>query len=126
MANKTRNLPVIQDKPICASCGACCAFYNRYKNRCVPIDISQEKAELLQYTEKITYPFELPGQMTQQMKRTDDGNCIAHEGTVGKSSNCSIYWMRPVGCHTFDIGGDLCQNARAEYGLSNLMFNKEK
>jgi len=43
--------------------------------------------------------------------------CVAFEGIVGDQCGCSIYEDRPGVCRAFQVGEDLCREARAAAGL---------
>jgi Fe-S-cluster containining protein len=43
--------------------------------------------------------------------------CVAFEGELGARCGCSIYGDRPSICQEFEVGGQLCRQARAQAGL---------
>jgi len=45
--------------------------------------------------------------------------CAALQGIPGQSCTCSIYDIRPFACHRFEVGGQLCLEARKRIGISS-------
>jgi uncharacterized protein len=43
--------------------------------------------------------------------------CVAFEGELGVSCGCSVYEDCPSVCREFEVGGDLCREARERTGL---------
>ena len=49
--------------------------------------------------------------------KTENNRCIALEGEIGVSVKCSVYNCRPDACRKFEVGSDLCNEARRKKGI---------
>ena len=49
--------------------------------------------------------------------KTEDNRCIALEGEIGTSVKCSVYNCRPTACRKFEVGSELCKEARRKKGI---------
>lgn len=111
----------------CQDCGACCACFR------VSFYWSEADPDL---------GGTVPVEMTQKldpfrscMRGTDQPNprCVALEGTIGESVNCTIYEQRPSPCREFGVDWvdgvlvyvpedlERCTKARAAKGLPPLV-----
>ena len=43
--------------------------------------------------------------------------CIALNGEIGRSVNCTIYPLRSSTCHDCETGSEKCNRARSHHGL---------
>jgi Fe-S-cluster containining protein len=44
--------------------------------------------------------------------------CVAFAGQLGQQCGCAIYKDRPSVCREFEVGGQLCRQARQQAGLT--------
>jgi uncharacterized protein len=83
----------------CKSCGACCCFKWSWpvlrRDRSDAVNIPKEMV-------RSDFP----------LMKTIDNRCIALDGKVGKSVCCKVYNDRPNSCRQFELGSDLCKEAR--------------
>jgi uncharacterized protein len=104
----------------CLSCGACCAHYR------VSLHWSEADPALggrvpIELTETL-------GAHQRCMRGTwaKQPHCVALQGTVGDTVNCTIYDARPSACRDLRMSwqdgtpNPQCDNARIAYGLSPL------
>lgn len=88
----------------CQSCGACCSYKWSWpilkKDRSDALNIPKEM-------QRDDYP----------LLKTKDGRCVALTGEVGKCVGCSIYENRPSACRKFEVGSELCKEARLQKKL---------
>jgi len=102
----------------CQPCGACCRNpdYNRQYGlidyvQVFPVDqlfkLKGRRAELTQRNDEDEW----------HMRMTQDGHCIALEGTTGQHTSCGIYDIRPGVCRRVQPGDEKCIIARQERGL---------
>jgi len=103
----------------CCQCGACCATFR----------ITLPRIELASRGGRVPDHLTQPYTATTACLREDPetpGRCIALEGTLGISVNCSIYPNRPAACEEFaplatiNEGDDACDEARRRHGLPPL------
>jgi uncharacterized protein len=101
--------PVSADAPSpCRSCGACCAYSREWPR------FSTEDEEVLQ---------RIPAQYVDHDRgrmRCAGDRCTALTGTVGVSTSCAVYSVRPEVCRACLPGDDACQLARMRFGLAPL------
>lgn len=89
----------------CQSCGACCAYKWSW-----PV-LRRDKSDA------VNIPSEMIHEKYPLMK-TEGNRCVALCGEIGKKVSCSIYRDRPISCQKFEVGSDLCKEARKELGFS--------
>lgn len=94
----------------CMKCGACCVYFAREKEF-YPIQKDDPNAERLL---DIGYGYRSrSGEMFMRRKRMKTHRrCIALFGGRGEQVTCKCYDQRPEMCREFEIGGDLCREAR--------------
>lgn len=111
----------------CQSCGACCAHF-RVSFYWREADPSQPNSVPIEMTQKLD-------NFRSCMRGTDQKQprCVALDGTIGESVNCTIYERRPTPCREFGVDwvdGDLvfsteglerCTRARTAKGLPPLL-----
>jgi hypothetical protein len=105
---------------VCCSCGACCVTYRITLPR-IELDTVPGGHVPTALTEPYTAT-------TACMREHPDnpGRCIALEGVVGISVNCTIYPQRPTACSEFaplsvlGYGDEACNEARRRHGLPPL------
>lgn len=51
------------------------------------------------------------------LMKTENNRCIALEGEIGVSVKCSVYNCRPHACKKFEVGSELCKEARRKKGI---------
>jgi Fe-S-cluster containining protein len=49
--------------------------------------------------------------------KTEDNRCVALEGEIGTLVKCSVYNCRPDACRKFEVGSDLCNEARRKANI---------
>lgn len=49
--------------------------------------------------------------------KTENNRCVALRGEVGVSVACSVYNDRPDACRKFEVGSELCNEARRKVGI---------
>ena len=88
----------------CKTCGACCCFKWSWpifkRDRTDATGIPQEM-------QRFDYP----------LMKTENNRCVALEGEVGTSVKCSVYNDRPDACRKFEVGSELCNEARRKVGI---------
>lgn len=106
----------------CLTCGACCAFFR--------VSFYWREAEVAEKPDAV--PVDLTEDYSMHhraMKGTNSKHrcrCIALEGKVGESAQCSIYSLRPSPCRDFEASFEdgthkpRCDHARAQYKLAPL------
>jgi Fe-S-cluster containining protein len=90
----------------CQSCGACCAYNASWPRFSTETD--EELDEL---------PRHLVAEDEQGMRCYGD-RCAALSGSVGVSTSCTVYDIRPDICRACMPGDGACLEARAAYGFS--------
>ena len=95
----------------CQQCGACCAAFR----------VSFYWTETTAHPDG-TVPAELTTPVSPHlvaMRGTDTKpvRCIALNGEIGRSVNCTIYPLRSSTCHDCEAGSEKCNRARQQYGL---------
>lgn len=89
----------------CLTCGACCAYSANWPR------FSLETDEAL-----ARIPPTLVNDRQSGMRCIGD-RCSALDGTVGESTKCSIYELRPEVCRACEAGDTECNLARRRFGL---------
>jgi Fe-S-cluster containining protein len=92
----------------CVKCGACCVKHFNIPVLANEVNLIDER--LKKYL--IVSPVQPGGYSLRQVG--ESRKCIALEGTLGESVNCSVYEFRPPVCRRFQPGSDLCKKARLE------------
>ncbi|MSP47894.1 MAG: YkgJ family cysteine cluster protein [Alphaproteobacteria bacterium] len=89
----------------CQSCGACCSYSRDWPRLTLEDDaaIARISAE---------FRDDDSGRM-----RCEGDRCAALVGTVGVSTSCAIYAVRPEVCRACLPGDDACRIARERFGL---------
>ena len=98
----------------CQQCGACCAAFR----------VSFYWTETTAHPDG-TVPAELttpvpPHLVAMRGTDTKPVRCIALNGEIGRSVNCTIYPLRSSTCHDCEAGSEKCNRARAHHGLSSI------
>lgn len=93
---------------LCQSCGACCDYSREWPRFTTECD-----ADLDLIPPSLVDPG--LGRM-----RCEGDRCAALVGTVGQSTACSIWGLRPDVCRACQPGDDACRMARARHGLALL------
>jgi uncharacterized protein len=91
---------------ICRTCGACCSYSAEWPRFSLE---SEARLDLI--------PRELVAADERGMRCTGD-RCAALVGTVGQSTSCAIYRLRPDVCRTCLPGDAECREARRRFGLA--------
>jgi Fe-S-cluster containining protein len=92
----------------CRTCGACCAYSREW-----PRFSTEDEAALAR----------IPAQYADHNRgrmRCAGERCTALAGTIGVSTSCEVYSVRPEVCRTCQPGDDACQLARTWFGLVPL------
>jgi Fe-S-cluster containining protein len=92
----------------CRTCGACCAYSREW-----PRFSTEDEAALAR----------IPAPYTDHDRgrmRCAGERCTALTGTVGVSTTCEVYSVRPEVCRACQPGDDACQLARTWFGLAPL------
>ena len=92
----------------CQACGACCGYSSNW-----PRFSTEDDAALDQI------PSEYVNERQSGM-RCEGDRCSALVGTIGQSTACAIYEVRPEVCRTCLPGDTECVMARRRYGLPPL------
>ncbi len=90
---------------VCRTCGACCSYSAEWPR------FSLESAARLDLI-----PPELVADDERGMRCTG-ARCTALVGTVGQSTSCAIYALRPDVCRACSPGDAECLQARRHFGL---------
>ena len=90
---------------MCRTCGACCSYSAEW-----PRFSLESEAQLG------LIPPGLVAEHERGMRCTGD-RCAALVGTVGRSTSCAIYPLRPDVCRACLPGGAECREARRRFGL---------
>ena len=98
-------MSAIDDQTLCRSCGACCSFSKEW-----PRFTLESEAEL----ERIPAAF-VDARLTHM--RCEGDRCSALAGTVGVSTSCQIYSVRPHVCRACEPGDEACHLARRRFEL---------
>ena len=105
---------------VCRSCGACCLTYRITLPR-----IELDSAPGGWVPAALTQPYTATTACMREHPDTP-GRCIALEGTVGVTVECTIYEKRPSACSEFapmsalGLGDAACYEARRRHGLAPL------
>jgi len=100
------------------TCGACCC--NNDGNRAAgffdyvevhPGDALRKRSDLLS---KLAIR---NADRQVHLRLTEDGRCVALDGTLGVSVHCSIYALRPTVCRRVQPHSEECLSARRERGI---------
>jgi Fe-S-cluster containining protein len=95
-------------KSDCQTCGACCSCLSSWPR----FGLEDEETLALIPTEFVN---------REQTGMLCEGNrCSALAGSVGSSTACKVYSMRPDVCRECLPGDDACNLARAKFGLDAL------
>lgn len=89
----------------CQSCGACCSYSRDWPRLTLEDDDAVARI-----------PVEFLDDDSGTMRCKGD-RCTALVGTVGVSTSCSIYAVRPEVCRACLPGDDACLIARQRFGL---------
>lgn len=92
----------------CTSCGACCAYSSDWPRFTLESD---EEIDLI------------PPQFVNERQsgmRFEGERCSALTGTIGCSTACSVYAVRPQVCRDCQPGDDACTMARAARGMAPI------
>lgn len=95
------------DNP-CTQCGACCAYSANWPRFTIEDDSALDLIPLANVNER------------QSGMRCDGDRCSALKGTIGESTACGIYEIRPQVCRDCMPGDDECAKARRKFGLAAL------
>jgi hypothetical protein len=90
---------------VCRTCGACCSYSAEWPRFSLE---SEARLGLI--------PRELVAEDEHGMRCTG-GRCAALVGTVGQSTSCAIYPLRPDVCRACLPGDPECHEARRHFGL---------
>ena len=90
---------------VCRTCGACCSYSPEWPRFSLE---SEARLDLI--------PRELVAEDEHGMRCTG-GRCAALVGTVGQSTSCAIYPLRPDVCRACLPGDPECHEARRHFGL---------
>lgn len=90
---------------VCRTCGACCSYSAEWPRFSLE---SEARLELI--------PPELVAEDERGMRCTG-ARCTALVGTVGQSTSCAIYPLRPEVCRACSPGDAECREARRHFGL---------
>ena|SRR5215471_1146320 len=90
---------------VCRACGACCSFSPEWPRFSLEDDAALDR---------IPPAFVDDGQGGM---RCDGGRCAALVGTVGVSTSCAVYALRPDVCRACLPGDAACQMARRRFNL---------
>src|SRR4030095_1278416 len=100
VARVITDLSATDASAFCQSCGACCAYSREW-----PRFSTESDADLARI------PPELVDDSESRMRCHGD-RCAALTGTVGQSTSCSIYDVRPDVCRACEPGDEECRMAR--------------
>jgi Fe-S-cluster containining protein len=103
----------------CQSCGACCVQLGPYDgNSYVYLD-KEEAGQMRALGLPIVEAAMGGGCLAAVPKEGAGGRpaCVAFAGGLGGPCGCSVYEDRPSVCREFEVGGQLCQEARELAGL---------
>ena len=90
---------------VCRRCGACCSYSAEWPRFSLE---SEARLALI--------PRELVAADEHGMRCTG-GRCAALVGSVGQSTSCAIYPVRPDVCRACSPGDAECREARRHFGL---------
>lgn len=90
---------------ICRTCGACCSYSAEW-----PRFSLESEAQLALISREFVAEDE-------HGMRCTGGRCAALVGTVGQSTSCAIYPLRPDVCRACAPGDAECREARRHFGL---------
>jgi Fe-S-cluster containining protein len=103
----------------CQTCGACCVHLGPYDgNAYVHLD-EAEASRMRGYGLRVV---QTPLGARFLAAAPHDGAwgfpaCVAFEGELGARCGCSVYADRPSVCRRFEVGSDMCREARDRAGL---------
>jgi hypothetical protein len=90
---------------VCRTCGACCSYSADWPRFSLESDARLDRI-----------PRELVGDGERGMRCTGT-RCAALIGSVGQSTSCAIYALRPNVCRACAPGDPECREARRHFGL---------
>lgn len=103
----------------CQTCGACCVQLGPYDgNNYVYLD--PEESRRMRRLGLPVVPGVLGSQCLAAAPHPGAGGapaCVGFQGELGKQCGCSIYKDRPSVCREFEVGSDVCREARERAGL---------
>jgi Fe-S-cluster containining protein len=105
---------------VCCSCGACCATYRITLPR---VELDNVAGGWVPVA--LTEPYTATAACMREHPEVP-GRCLALEGIIGVTVNCTIYPQRPSACSEFaplsaiGYGDDACDEARRRHGLPPL------
>jgi uncharacterized protein len=92
----------------CQSCGACCAYSANWPRFTIEDDATLDRI-----------PADFVNERLSGM-RCDGDRCCALTGSIGVTTACAIYALRPEVCRTCQPGDAECAMARRRFGLGVL------
>jgi uncharacterized protein len=99
------DVAVLAGDDMCRTCGACCSYSAEWPRFSLE---SEAQLDLV--------PRELVAEDERGMRCTG-ARCAALVGTVGQSTSCAIYPVRPDVCRACLPGDAECREARRHFGL---------
>ncbi len=104
----------------CTRCGACCC--NTTRNRLLQTTdyVQITRRDRLFHTERETLrrvAVEGSDGVWYMRLVGEEQRCTALAGTIGEAVRCTIYPLRPEGCHLVESGDEACRAARRQFGL---------
>lgn len=103
----------------CGACGACCDLSRTPERWGFGIYVEVKDGD--DVPENITCEQERDGGKIGRFMVFDDRKCVAHRGTPGCDSHCTIYDRRPAVCREMVPGDPLCLWARQEAGVAPVV-----
>ena len=103
----------------CQSCGACCVQFGPHDGNAYVYLDRQEARQMRSLGLPVIEQSMGSSWLTAEAHEGSGGRvaCVAFIGRLGDSCGCSIYADRPGICRTFEVGEQLCKEAREQAGL---------
>jgi Fe-S-cluster containining protein len=103
----------------CQACGACCVQFGAQDGNAY-VYLERQEARALRRLGLPVVPTALGAFCLGAAEHEGAGGraaCIAFTGELGRQCACSIYEDRPSVCREYEVGGQLCQEARVQAGF---------
>jgi Fe-S-cluster containining protein len=103
----------------CQACGACCVQTGPFDGNAY-VYLDRQEASRLRGLGLPVVEAALGARCLGAAPHEGAGGrpaCVAFGGVLGGRCGCSVYADRPSVCREFEVGGELCREARHQAGL---------